>query len=335
MRIDPYLPYRRSLLPPGRVRELSRRRPRRAARDVAVSWAIIVAAWVLAARVGTWWAVLAAIPVVGNRYYALYIIGHDGLHRRLLDTTKGNDLFADGLVFAPIGAITRINNRNHLLHHQHLANEDDPDRHKHGCFNKATRLELVGYLTSVTSVLHSVAHVFLPGRRAAASPEETGEAPSAATAPRPPYRARDLALLAMWQVVLFAALTMLFGWWAYLVLWWVPVFVFTFLADNLRAFVEHSQISSDAEADAGSARLITHQPGWLERQLVAPMHMNFHAAHHLWPSIPYYNLPVADAEMRAAAGDAPLDRRRSYLGYLWRYYRALPLEACRPAAARV
>jgi len=49
--------------------------------------------------------VLLAIPVIGNRYYALFIIGHDGMHRRLFPHIKRNDFWNDLLVLAPIGAI--------------------------------------------------------------------------------------------------------------------------------------------------------------------------------------------------------------------------------------
>src|ERR1700737_1946114 len=137
-RPDPYLPYRRTLLSADRVRELSRRRPLLVVRDTATCWAVIVGAWAAAAVVGTWWAIATAAVLVGNRFYALFIIGHDGMHRRLFDTSSANDLFADVFVYAPIGAINRVNGRNHLRHHQYLATEEDPDRHKHACFNKAT-----------------------------------------------------------------------------------------------------------------------------------------------------------------------------------------------------
>ena len=151
---------RRTLLPPDRVRALSRLRPARMARDIALCWATILVAWGVAAAVGGPVVTVVAAAVVGNRFYSLFIIGHDGLHRRLLQSTRGSDLVADLFVMAPIGAITRLNNRNHLLHHQHLATEADPDRFKHCCFNKRSRLELVGYLTAVTTAATSIANVF-------------------------------------------------------------------------------------------------------------------------------------------------------------------------------
>lgn len=313
---DPYQPFRRLLLSPERVHTLSTLSPWRAVVDVAAAWLVIVAAWVLVAVHPTWWTVALAIPVIGTRYYALFIIGHDGLHRRVLPRQAANDLFTDLLVLGPIGAITRLNNRNHLAHHRHLATELDPDRHRHGCFNKATRRELALFLAGLSSVIQSLRNVF----RADSGRDRNAGASAG-------YTLRDAAILGGWQLALVAGLTAAIGWWAYPVLWLLPVYVFTFLADNLRSFAEHSHPESDAKADRH--RLLTYDSHPLERLLLAPANMNLHAAHHLWPSIPYYNLPQADREIRNHPGAAGLEWRGSYLAYLWRYYRALPLPECR------
>jgi fatty acid desaturase len=322
---DPYVPYRTTLLTPERVRELSRLRPGVAVRDSARHWLLILAAWTLAAMYPAWWVLLLAAVVVGTRYYALFIIGHDGLHRRIFPAQAANDLFNDAVILAPIGAITRINNRNHLLHHRHLGTEQDPDRLKHACVNKADRLALVGFLTGITSAWRAVYHVFFANRAAART--GAGDAKAAGR-----YTARDLALLLGWQAALVTGLTLAFGWWGYPLMWLAPVYVLTFLADNFRSFVEHSHPEADDKAD--HHRLITFESNPVERMFLAPMNMNLHVAHHLWVGIPYYNLPAADAEMSRHPLAAQLERRGSYLGYLVRYWLALPLEECRRPAVR-
>ncbi|HTQ86580.1 MAG TPA: hypothetical protein VMI93_10250, partial [Candidatus Solibacter sp.] len=85
-----YHRYRRSMLTPAQIREMSTPRPARAMADVALSWTFILAAFALVALHTTWWTVLLAFPVIGNRYYALFIIAHDGMHRRLFPTIKRN-----------------------------------------------------------------------------------------------------------------------------------------------------------------------------------------------------------------------------------------------------
>jgi len=321
---DPYHPYRASLLTPERVRELSTLRPGVAVRDVLLSWAMIIGAWALAAWSGAWWMHLLAAVIVGTRYYGLFIIGHDGLHRRVLPSRAANDLFTDVAILGPIGAITRLNNKNHLSHHQHLGTEEDPDRFKHACFNKTERVELLAFLTGLTSVFKAVYHVFiLRGRPAKGAPP--------AAAPRDGYTLRDLAILGGWQLALIGGLTMTFGWWGYPVMWLLPVYLFTYLADLFRSFVEHSHPEADEKAD--HHRLITFESNPLERWFIAPMNMNYHVAHHLWVGIPYYNLPTADAEMSRHPLAAQLERRGSYLGYLVRYWLALPLDECKRTAS--
>src|ERR1700677_570180 len=81
--LDPYRSYRKALLTPQRVRQLSRLRPARAVADTLWCWAWIIAAWTLVATWPTWWTIAIAVPVVGTRYYALLIVGRDAIHRRL------------------------------------------------------------------------------------------------------------------------------------------------------------------------------------------------------------------------------------------------------------
>jgi fatty acid desaturase/SAM-dependent methyltransferase len=314
-----YEPHRSSLLSPRRIRDLSRPRPWRAAIDSLACWVGILAAWILVAQWPRWWAVLLALSVIGTRYHRLFIIGHDGLHRRLFPIRAHNDLFNDLVVLGPIGAITRINRVNHIEHHDYLATSRDPDRHRHACFNKAERLALFGFLTGLTSVWRSMRNVFVNKSARARSVRADDQTRS--------YRPRDLVILIGWQILLVAGLTVSIGWWAYPVLWLAPVFLFVVLGDNLRSFLEHSHPEADDAADRH--RLITFISNPFERALLAPMNMNCHAVHHLWPSIPYYNLPEADREVRSQSGAAGLVWRRSYFAYLWRYFRALPLEECK------
>jgi fatty acid desaturase len=311
---------RKSLLNRDEVRAFSKLSPLPPARDIAISWFCIVLVWSLVARWPSVLSVALALPLIGSRYYALFIIGHDGLHRRLFRNRMVNDLVNDVFVMGPVGAITRLNNGNHIRHHERLATPGDPDRHKYSCLNKSDLAGLWKYITGATSVTKSLRNVF--GRSPSA------DSPSKATGSR--YTIRDWVILAGVQSTLLIGLTATFGWWAYPVLWLLPVYVFAFLADNLRTFAEHAHPEADSVAD--THRLISYLPGPVERAFLSPMNMNYHAVHHLWPSIPYYQLPAADLLVRGRAQSTGLEWRRSYLGFLARYAHALPLSDCRPKA---
>lgn len=317
---DPYAPYRQQALPRPLLKELSHVRPWRVVGDTALAWIAIVAAWTGVALSPAWWTVALAIPVIGTRYYALAILGHDGLHRRLFARVPDNDWFCDLFLIGPIGAITRLHNVNHLSHHQHLAQASDPDRHKYICNDKGTFAHLLGYLMGIRGLSRSVRNVV------------TGAAAADAGRLRPRPTMRDVVIIAGWQGALVVGLTSMIGWWAYPVLWVLPVGVFTVLADHWRTFCEHSQPEADELAD--DHRLITYVSSPIERLVMAPHNMNLHAAHHLWPSIPYYNLPQADAALRASRFAPELEWRGSYAAYIWRYFRRLPIEGCDGAQLR-
>ena len=305
-------PYRLSLLTQAQLRELNVLRPGIAVRDTLLLWAQILAAWAIVAVWPAWWVAALAVPVIGTRYYGLYIIGHDGLHRRLFRDARLNDLWNDALIIGAIGAITRLNRRNHIQHHATLASLDDPDRYKYINANKATRSRHALALTGLPYVIKAIGNVFLDKR-----------ARSIATVDNR-HSVRDLAILVCWQAGLIGGLTMAIGWWAYPALWLLPVYTFTYAADIVRVFLEHAMPGDDHRADA-DLRLISYRSSAIERRFFAPMNMNFHAAHHLWPSIPYYNLGRADMLMRQSAGhDSGLIWRDSYLAYLWAYWRSLP-----------
>jgi fatty acid desaturase len=137
---------------------------------------------------------------------------------------------------------------------------------------------------------------------------------------RDSYSLRDLFILIVWQAFLLGGLTLLIGWWAYFVLWLLPVYVFAVAADMVRVFAEHSTPADDKVGDE-TKRLISFTSNWLERQFFAPMGMNFHAVHHLWPAIPYCRLAEVDLLVvrRSSAASAGLVWRGSYLRYLFDY----------------
>jgi fatty acid desaturase len=313
----------RSILQQDRLKELSTLKPWIPIMHTALMWFGIFAAWALVACYPTWWAVLIAIPVIGTRYYGLFIIGHDGMHRRVLNKPAENDLFCDLFILGPVGAITRINNKNHLEHHQHLSTELDPDRHKHACFNKSTAPEYLFFLSGLMSLVPAIKNVY-GGRKSKDKPKKTRVTGNAN------YTARDLVILLGWQLALISGLTISIGWWAYPVLWLLPVYLHSYLGDLLRSFLEHAHPESDEKAD--KHRLITYTSNPLERIFFAPMNMNYHAAHHLWTSIPYYNLPKADALLKTHPKSEELVWRKSYLGFAFRYLFALPLPECQRKA---
>jgi fatty acid desaturase len=353
---NPYMPWRSTLLTPQRVKELSKLRPGRVVFDTLMCWALIALGWAAVAVWGPgaigwsagWLVLIPAVMLIGTRYYGLFILGHDGMHRRLFENRKLNDWWTDVFMLAPIGMVNHVNDRNHLAHHRYLATDRDPDLHKHACFNKTNRSEYLAFLTGLASVIEVAKNLFWRWKH---EPIEDEHEPLVEAA-KDPHTLRDLAVIGTWQLSLIVGLTFVAagmprvwemdvagaawalarGWWGYPVLWLLPVYAFAYLPNLVRAFLEHAHAEDDDKAD--EHRLMTYLSNPVERWFMSPMNMNYHVVHHLWPSIPYYNLPVADREIRVKPEAEGLVWRGSYARSLVAWWLALPIEECRASRQR-
>ena len=304
----------RDLLPPGdpRLRDLVRRRPARVLVDTAVCYAVIALAFALLARTPTWWGATIAFLVIGNRQYALSVLTHEGDHRTLFARRRANDLFAQAALCAPVGVDFHGERVNHGRHHQLIARETDPDRYLYSVEDKSTRGDFLLFLTGLTMFPRALRKALHGGARPAA-------APPLSVALRAFVLRRGATLAA--QAILFAAICARFPPWYYLAFWIAPIYPLVFVPHKIRMFCEHAlPVTPDVAADP--RRLITYVPSWIERLLFSPYNLNLHAEHHMWPYVPYYNLPRLHA---VTAGRPEIEVRRSYVGFLIHYFRQLPL----------
>jgi fatty acid desaturase len=308
-----YHPFRQALLKRDELRDLNRLRFRRVVGDTLFLWAQIFASWAVAANTHYTWLIILCACFAGNRYYSLYIIGHDGLHRRIHNDPKINDLWTDIFLIGPLGAVVHRNRRNHMIHHSALATDSDPDKYKYCGRQGQNKSRFYASFSAISFLWRALRNVY--SRRTDITQS---------TAAINSYNMRDLAILLTVQLSLLTGLTYLFGWWGFLAMWLLPVYIFTFCADMARVFCEHSIPENDSEASLAN-RLVTINSSALERPFFAPMNMNHHVAHHLWPSIPYYNLPKAtrllELELKRKdwfSKESP-SSRRSYLCYIAEY----------------
>jgi fatty acid desaturase len=80
----------------------------------------------------------------------------------------------------------------------------------------------------------------------------------------------------------------------YLVLWILPLATVVQAILRLRAIAEHGA-TTDFSSPLTAARTNTG-PAWLE-WLIFPHHVNYHIEHHLYASVPHYNLKRLNREM--------------------------------------
>ena len=91
-------------------------------------WALIAGAIMLALRLDTLWATVAAVALIGTRQHALLMLMHEFSHRQFSRTSSGlNDALGDLLTAIPFFITIHGFRRNHLAHHLAPATTHDPN----------------------------------------------------------------------------------------------------------------------------------------------------------------------------------------------------------------
>jgi fatty acid desaturase len=287
----------RRALPPEVVRELTRRSASSATLAV-LSDVLILAAAIAAAL--AWWPnplmLVPAIIVIGSRQHALFVIAHESAHYLLYERRALNDLV--GRACAAVQGLSMCTYRViHRLHHNNLYGALDPDTALHGGYPRG-RIYLVRKLLKDLSgqTAYKTYAYFLGGAPALNTATNVAVRPLDDTSAKlrdEARRDRNMVIgLHIVALIAFAASGHLVQ---YLVLWVLPLVTVVQAILRLRAIAEHGA-TTDFSSPLTAART-NLGPAWL-RWLVFPHNVNYHVEHHLYASVPQYNLPRLHAEMK-------------------------------------
>ncbi len=274
---------------------------------LALAWAAALGAIAIFSLHPAWYTFLLAFAVVSSRQQALLNCEHEAVHRKFLPSRRWNDFVGRFVCAGAVGSPFGAAQARHLSHHRLVGSPEDPDHDLYSGENKSTRSGLARYF--VNGLLGGYAGMVLMGPKA----------PRAASAGASPQK--DLLSLAVAQLVIAAALTLTCVWWVYPALWIAPLATLTAFIHLVRSFVEHA--ISSAEESGHRNRLITIRSNLLERAWLSPYFMNYHAEHHLLPSVPAPRLPRLQRRLQDRDDLPPVLVRSSYSGALRRYVQAL------------
>jgi fatty acid desaturase len=288
----------RKELPREIVLRLARRSAWRA--SAAILHDIAVIAISIAAALHFWpnpFVVLLAIVVIGTRQHALFVIAHDAAHYLLYENRTLNDLA--GRACAMVQGLSMCTYRViHRLHHNNLYGELDPDTALHGGYPRG-RVYLIKKLLKDLSGLTAwkTYAYFLGGAPALNTNTNVALRPLDDTSEKLRREARHDRNAVIFLHVAALALFALSGYLVeYLVLWILPLVTVVQAILRLRAIAEHGA-TTDFSSPLTAARTNV-APAWLE-WLIFPHHVNYHIEHHLYASVPHYNLPKLHQAMTA------------------------------------
>jgi fatty acid desaturase len=237
------------------------------------------------------------IVVIGTRQHALFVIAHDAAHYLLYDNRLLNDVV--GRTCAMLQGLSMCTYRViHRMHHNNLYGELDPDTALHGGYPRGRAYLVKKLLKDLSGLTAWKTYAYFLGGAPALNTSTT-------VALRPlddtSGKLRQEALQDRNMVIAFHVLLLgVFAWSGYLVqylvLWVLPLVTVVMAILRLRAIAEHGA-TTDFSSPLTAARTNV-APAWLA-WLIFPHQVNYHIEHHLYASVPHYNLPALHREMTA------------------------------------
>ncbi|MEL6253943.1 MAG: fatty acid desaturase family protein [Bacteroidota bacterium] len=251
--------------------------------DIFLNWGIILTTAIFCSLYFHPLLYVLTITIIGARMHALAILMHDAAHFRFLKNRKHNDLLTNYLTMYFIFSSIEVYRKNHLKHHQHLNTEDEPDwffkiGRRDFTYPKSRAefiLTVLAYFTMIRGFLDAI--WFLKRFAPANTPGAKKKASLKSKLPR------------IFFYVILATVLSIFGLWkAYLLYWVIPYLSTFFMFQYVRSVSEHF---GELERDHLLNSTRTVKTNLFERFFFAPHNVSYHLEHHLYPGVPYYNLP--------------------------------------------
>lgn len=272
---------------------------------IAHAWTLILGSVALVAWFPNPLTFVLAVLIIGSRQLGLAILMHEGAHGLLARDEKLNHRLSQWFCAYPVLAETRAYRRYHLQHHAHTQTEADPDLILSAPFPitpASYRRKFWRDISGQTGF----------EQRRAQFRNAMGDA----------SHTRSRRLRSLWtalgpaltvQAVLFAACVAAGVWWAYPLLWVLPLLTWFQVVTRIRNIAEHAVIT-DSDDPLRNTRTTLANP--IERLFIAPYFVNYHLEHHLVFYVPAYNLPRVHEFLMASSLAPRIEVDRGYVGVL-------------------
>ncbi|MDQ3124953.1 MAG: fatty acid desaturase family protein [Pseudomonadota bacterium] len=268
-------------------------------------WAVIA----LAIAVSVIWPILIplSVAVIGTRQLGLAILMHEAAHGGLSPNQRLNDFLGHWLCAVPVGASLTAYRPYHLAHHKYAQQAEDPDLVLSAPFpvsRASLRRKIIRDLTGQTFFKQRVLVLF----KAFASQRDEDMAEGAVVT------GRSVTPYLLVNATLLSVLTLAGLWWAYFLLWLLPMATWFPMVTRLRNIAEHACVEGSSTDPFRAAR--TTRASWWERAFIAPYWVKFHAEHHLFMHVPCWKLPALHRAVRARPEGGRMEVAGGYLAVL-------------------
>lgn len=245
--------------------------------QVATSWLMIWACFLLVFWMPNLLTVLLALFVIGGRQLGLAVLMHDAGHRSLFASKSLNERVGQWLCAYPVFAELEAYASSHRRHHAQAGSHEDPDLPNYQSYpvdSESFKRKVIRDLTGQT------------GYKALRGLLQSGKDMTVQTGAGRSRRHTVNALLV--NVGLWLLLSIFLSSWLYL-LWfgaWMTTFTFW---SRIRQVAEHGAVANlyDPDPRLHTRTTLTNR---LERVFLSPHYVNYHCEHHFAPTVPCYRL---------------------------------------------
>lgn len=306
------------------VRRLSRISGWKTSAYLLLHWGLIIATLAIVGFTMHPLAFIVGALVIASRMQALGVMMHDATHYLLYRNRAVNDVVADLLISFPLGMSTTLYRKTHFRHHRYTNTEEDQDlaaQIEDGQWYRWPKSRWGCFMTMLCSLLGLNVHrgwILLKHW----APWKHLRDPLTVDFP---LRARVLYVvttIAMYGFFAWALLAAPLVALALIGLYMVAGLTLLNLINRVRATAEHIGVPGDHELNATRTIL----PSLWERFFIAPYGVSYHLEHHLFPSVPGYNLPKLHRELMQ-------DPEYAQRAHVTRGYTGLFRELMRPRPA--
>lgn len=269
---------------------------------VAHCWLVIG----VAMAIGVMWPITIplAVMLIGNRQLGLFILMHDAAHGALHANRRVNDFVGKWFCGTDLHAYRAY----HLQHHRFVQQTDDPDLILSAPFpisRDSLKRKMMRDLTGQTFFKQRLGT--LAAALKARKPGASLLAVLIVELKRQPHFYFQNAV----GLLLFSAAGL---WWAWVLMWLLPMMTWLPLITRLRNISEHALVAQNEPDPLRHAR--TTHANLLERVLIAPYWVNYHCEHHMFTQIACWKLPLAHKILRRNNVTARMELQTGYWAML-------------------
>ena len=229
--------------------------------------------------------------IVGSRLHGFAALAHDAIHYSLFKNKKLNNILGNILFWLIFYSFEGKRNL-HFTHHAFVNHHSNDPKYlisskvDQAIDNSPIRLILF-FLFLMTGLLGI--YMFLKG---IANTYGLTSANKKVKKSKDNLPEKNKYYKLLFYLVIFSFISYFSIWFEFFIYYIFPLFSFFMTSTWVRVLSEHSHIPNSKNRDNdnffGHTRTVT--ANWLEGFLFAPHNAHYHVEHHLFPTVPFYNL---------------------------------------------